>query len=260
MMGMGAATEVLKKGNRSSLELIDGNVLLGGAKPGTTPRNDFLSQGSNASQLMHWATGVKYAGTFSEDRLRELFVGYELYHLEGWSQLAIDSINDLIAEEQGRLLGLKLLAGTLDSTNLETELLSAFMEARGWVGSLVRARQSELDRLITSENVPYEPDWSEAGENTFWGKRTIFQEYFIALSPTLGGSEAIAAELTDKLKQGSTVTGFIEVYALIEEADRWERERSLIRHSDPLKNALGEEALKKRMDLIKASWADGKAP
>ena len=258
-VGLPAATKILTQENRQHLEFIDGNVLLGTPAPGATPENDFLSDGPNVSQLMHWATGVKYSGA-GEDLMRAMFVGYEIFHLEGWSQFGLDSINDLIAEEQGRLFALKLSAGAINNENLERELLGTFAEARAWVGSLVRARMSELDNVVTSERVLQEPVWQakERKYAPYWGGH-IFKKYFVALDPVLGGNMT-TEEVTNSLKQSPVVSGFIEIYALVEESKRWEQTNKPIQHDDNLKLLLTEDPVKTRMKQIEAQWTTTPAP
>ena len=74
-----------------------------------------------------------------------------------------DPINDLIAEEAGRILGVKLRFGTLTKTNLVATLDDAFNEARAWVGSLLRVRRGELERWILEK--------TQRRANMWWGAR-----------------------------------------------------------------------------------------
>ena len=78
---------------RRLMRLIDVPFLVGDANLSEGGDSDFLRGGKNWSNVMHWATGVKY-GNLPADALRELFLGYELYHLEGWDVFAEDALND----------------------------------------------------------------------------------------------------------------------------------------------------------------------
>jgi hypothetical protein len=97
----GAATEVLTVANRGSLSHLDVPFLIGRrtldpldcATVMTRSSDPDLqaNNGINESQLMHWATGVKYAD-LGRDHLRELFIAYELWHLELWDVFGHDPI------------------------------------------------------------------------------------------------------------------------------------------------------------------------
>ena len=64
--------------------------LLGAPNTGLGFDDDWTHGGKNISQLMHWGTGVKYSH-LSADTMRKLFLGYELWHLEGLDVFGEDS-------------------------------------------------------------------------------------------------------------------------------------------------------------------------
>ena len=160
---VGAATAIISVANRRDLDHIDGPYLLGrhdvdmldcaarinaALDPDLQGGNDI-----NESQLMHWATGVRYH-EWSQERIRDLFLAYELWHLELWDVFGRDPINDLIAEDAGWQLAQGLRTGTVSSANLVTELDRYFGNARAWVGALLAIRRNALDAQITAEVAP----------------------------------------------------------------------------------------------------------
>ncbi|GAB2603534.1 phage tail tip lysozyme [Kribbella endophytica] len=160
---VGAATAVLTVANRRELDHIDGPFLLGRhdvdgldcAARSNAALDPDLAGGNdiNESQLMHWATGVKYHD-WSDERIRDLFVAYELWHLELWDVFGRDPINDLIAEDAGWHLARSLRNGTVGPQNLLDELDRCFRDARAWVGGLLTLRRDQLDAQILAETPP----------------------------------------------------------------------------------------------------------
>nr|QNO53408.1 hypothetical protein JNHLJEBA_00018 [Methanosarcinales archaeon ANME-1 ERB6] len=205
-----SATDILSLRNWADLKIIDVPFLLGHYNTSRDMDAEVNIGGSNISQLMHWATGVKYSHIRMND-LRELFLGYELWHLEGWDGFMEDPINDLIAEESGRILGTQLREASIRESNLARSLNSAFERARVWVGSLLRLRRDELDRFLTSRTAKRcRFHWNP--EKTFlaWNGQTIY-------GMLLRGTSL------DDVKQSDLVNRFIGLYALIYEAVEWER-------------------------------------
>lgn len=216
-----SATDILSRSNCTDLPIVDVPFLLGPDNPSRAMDADVYGGGSNISQLMHWATGVKYSDTPMND-LRELFLGYELWHLEGWDGFLEDPINDLIAEESGRILGTQLRAATITESNLARSLNSAFDRARVWVGSLLRLRRDELDRFLTSRTAKIcRFHWDPNNTWLAWNGQTIY-------GMLLRGTSL------DDVKQSNLVDRFIGVYALIYEADEWERSHNRRISSTPL--------------------------
>jgi hypothetical protein len=216
---LAAATDILSKPNRKVLPYIDVPQLVGKANMGTGADADVAGGGKNISQLMHWATGVKYSD-IDKQTMRELFLAYELWHLEAWDVFGEDPINDLIAEESGRILGVGLRAGAITSANLQDKLNEAFGEARAWVGSLLRARQAEFDAWIVAE--------TQKKANMWWG----------ALSPMdIWGSETIysklkAGQTVDVVEKSDLVERITDIYTLIYEAGEWETAHGKIDNGD----------------------------
>lgn len=206
-----AATDIISLSNCVDLPIIDVPFLLGPENLSRAMDADVYGGGSNISQLMHWATGVKYSHIRMND-LRELFLGYELWHLEGWDGFEEDPINDLIAEESGRILGTQLRAASITESNLARSLNSAFDEARAWVGSLLRLRRDDLNLFLTSRTARRcRWWWSDDQDDIYlaWNGETIY---------------GMLHEGTpiDGVRRSDLVDRFIGVYALIYEADEWE--------------------------------------
>jgi len=196
------------------LGLIDGPFLIGDANADTREDADVRGGGRNQSNTMHWATGVRYAH-LPENGLRELFLGYENWHLEGWDVFGEDALNDLIAEEQGRLLGRRLRAGSLTSeADLVRMMDRDFREARAWVGALLKLRQNELDALIQAAESPKANIWW--GQNSKyppdvvppWGRRSLSQRF--------GGGATL-----EEVIKSPQVEHLVQVYTLIYETDEW---------------------------------------
>ncbi len=172
---------------------------------------DVRGGGKNISQLMHWATGVKYSKQ-SPEALRELFLAYEMWHLEGWDVFGQDSINDMIAENQGRILGAELLKGSAGAIKSEADLLpflnSSFLESRAWVGTLLRMRQAQLDAwILAKQQKPASMHYME--KEDVWHSLTVYQ-MLVDKMPI------------DEVKKSFIVESAIEIYSLVYEAGEWE--------------------------------------
>jgi hypothetical protein len=204
-----AGTDILSRPNRKKLPFIDVPQLVGEANMGTGFDADVAGGGKNISQLMHWATGVKYSD-IDKLTMRELFFAYENWHLETWDVFGEDPINDMIAEEAGRILGTHLRAGSVTKDNLQAKLDESFGEARAWVGTLLRARQAELDTWILAEvQKPANMWWGALAPIKPWGDETIFGDLKSGTS-------------LDDVKKSKFVDRITDIYALIFEADEWE--------------------------------------
>jgi hypothetical protein len=236
---MAAATDILSIPNRAILPYIDVPHLVGKANTGTGADADVSGGGKNISQLMHWATGVKYSNV-SQKTMREFFLAYELWHLEAWDVFGEDPINDLIAEEAGRILGVKLRFGTLTKTNLVATLDDAFNEARAWVGSLLRVRRAELERWILEKTQRKANMWWGAmPAMDIWGPDTIFSMLKRGMS-------------VEDVKASSLVERIAAIYALIEESYEWESAHTTIDNGPFI-----ERMLKGELDAAFAKAAKG---
>jgi hypothetical protein len=210
---LGAATDILGKENTDKLPFIDTPFLIGEPNPEIADFNaDVRGGGKNISQLMHWATGVKYAAQ-NQLGLRELFLAYELWHLEGFEVFGQDSINDMIAENQGRILGAELLKGSAGALKTEADLLPflnrSSMESRAWVGALLRMRRGQLDNWITAkEQKPANMHYME--KDDVWHSLTVYQQLADGVS-------------IEDVKKSWIVNAAIEIYTLPFEADEWEK-------------------------------------
>ena len=241
---LAAGTGMLIRENLAKLPYLDVPFLLGVPNTSTaTLEIDVIKGGKNLSQLMHWATGVKYSSE-SPKALQELFLAYEKWHLEGWDVFGQDALNDLIAEEQGRLLGAELQKGSAGEIKGEADLLPflnrSFLKARAWVGALLRLRKAELDAWILSkEQKPAKMHWGALPEAQLWRSRTVYR--------MLAEGEPLA-----NVKSSSLVFSQIEIYTLLFEADRWEAAHGAIYLTD-LEKAL----VAGNLDAILAWKANG---
>ena len=235
-----AGTDVLIDENVKELPFVDSPFLLG--KPNLATAADFDADwkfgGQNISQLMHWATGVKYSGE-SADAMHELFLAYEMWHLEGFDVFGQDALNDMIAEEQGRLLGVELAKGSKGAIKGEKELLPfldrSFRQSRAWVGSLLRLRRKQLDEWILAEDQPKANFWYDKKES-IWPEKTVYA--------MLAGGMKIA-----DVQKSDLVQAQIEIYTLLYEADLWEKAEGKI-NITPLQKALVEGQLNSLLKVM----------
>ncbi len=175
--------------------------------------------------------------------MRDLFIGYEKWHLEAWDIFGQDPINDLIAEEQGRLFGAELRKGSAGAIKTEADLVgflnSSFREARAWVGKMLKLRETELDDFVLSvEQKPTPFHWRDDDKSQVWASPTLYQ----MLAGAMSKAEVRKTEFFDSL---------IEIYTLIYEADEWESAHAEIKLTqlqqtlvkgdlDPILKYLGE--------------------
>jgi hypothetical protein len=223
---LGAATEVLTKEKWDKLGYIDVPHLLG--KPNTSQDfdADVREGGKNISQLMHWATGVRYSDQ-SLVALRELFLGYEKWHLEGFDVFGQDSLNDMLAEYQGALLGKELRQGSAGTLKTEADLLPflnrSFLESRAWVGAILKYRTTELDNwILAKQQAAASMHWQK--EEDVWHSRTVYQLLADGMS-------------VEDVKKSYMVESAIEIYTLIYESDEWQKANGPVNLS-PLEIAL----------------------
>ncbi len=237
-----AATAILLTENESILPILDVSFLIGDPNPGKHDINiDIVGGGKNVSSLMHWATGVKHA---KEDAkaLRELFLAYEIWHLEGWDVFGQDPINDLISEEQGRQLGVELLKGESGALTNEASLLPflnrSFQGARAWVGAVLRLRKAALEKWILSkEPIAAIEHWDEDKKFQPWDSLTIHQ--MLSSGKTM-----------DEVQKSPIVEKQIEIYSLLYEADNWEKTNGPVGLTD-----LQERLAKGQLDKILSIFA-----
>ncbi|HTL86547.1 MAG TPA: hypothetical protein VL856_15295, partial [Acidimicrobiia bacterium] len=217
---MGASTKIMSKENRKELPYLDVPQMVGNPNTDTGADADVHGGGKNISQLMHWATGVKYNQEDPEG-MRDMFLAYENYHLEGWDKFGEDSINDMISEDAGRIMGRQLENGEINKGNLGEKLDEGFNESRAWVGKMIKMRQSELDAVISSKEVVQSEMWygEIPGQVQHWGPSTIYLD--------LKNGQSV-----DQVKAGHTVEHFIDIYALIYYSEIWEKQHQKIKTSN----------------------------
>jgi outer membrane protein OmpA-like peptidoglycan-associated protein len=220
----GAATDILRVANRRALSHIDGPFLIGRRTLDTLDCTTVFNRradpdlqannGINESQLMHWATGVRYAH-LGRDRLRDLFLAYELWHLELWDVFGHDPINDLIAEEAARYMANQIRSLRMKRSNYIATLDSGFHQARAWVGALLRLRQRELDRQILADPPP-----------------SSYEHWTREIPPSSPNHPFKAPSIRrmlhegrslDSIKRTQLVKDYAAVYTLIFEATNWEQ-------------------------------------
>jgi hypothetical protein len=226
---MGAGTAALSKENRAAMPYLDAPQMIGKPNTDTGADADVYGGGKNISQLMHWATGVKHSAT-DPDTMRDLFLAYEYYHLEGFDKFGEDSINDLISEDAGRIMGRQLQAGEINNGNLNAKLNEGFDESAAWVGSLIKVRQGELDAVITSKTVvESQMWWGEMPEKVqWWGDSTIYLDL-------LNGKSV------EEVQADARTEHFIGIYSLIYHSEQWQKKHKNIEHSNFTESMLGHK-------------------
>lgn len=135
------------------IDYIDSPYLLG------TPSNvtsgsqlwDPWSQGPNLTNIMHFATGVKYSH-IPEAIIHYLFVWYERHSREGWQIFGLDALNDVIAEEGGRLFALDLKAGSVSCSAGRVNLDPYFQRGRSFLKSEIS--ETRLDHVALAVHQP----------------------------------------------------------------------------------------------------------
>lgn len=233
-----AATNVLGAASVEQLPFIDAPQLIGGDNTGTGADADVSGGGRNISQLMHWATGVKYCDVLDQKTARDLFFAYEMWHLEGWDVFGEDAINDMIAEEGGRLLGEKLLKLEVNNNNLASVLGECFMEARAWTGSIIALRQKELDAFASAPVQPQAKIWWKDKQD-LWPNPTLL-------------AQAMKGTPVDKLIASPLGQRIASIYTLIEDAKAWEKKNGTIEHS-----LLVDNLVSGKLDKVLAAAAQG---
>ncbi|MCH8275291.1 MAG: hypothetical protein IH851_10925 [Armatimonadetes bacterium] len=203
----------LGSNNYEHIPLIDGPFLVGPeSRVGGSYDDDVKQGGGNWTNVMHWATGIKY-GNLPKNAMRELFIGYEVWHLEGWDTLAEDPINDLIGEEAGRMLGARLMAGGIRSaSDLERKLDADFLEARAWVGAMIKLKQKKYDELIIQSDVPGADSWwtGDMWIVAPWKEQTVRKRI-------------ASGQSADTVFKSEMVQRIVGIYTLIYESEEWER-------------------------------------
>jgi hypothetical protein len=198
---------------------LDIPFLVGDANTSLMEDADFLGGGKNLSNVMHWATGAKY-WEVPRSAFRELFIGYEYWHMEGIDVFGEDAINDLISEYAGYLMGKRIIRGDIRSrSDLGRKLDADFYEARAWVGGLLRERAEHFDELILQELLPRSEIWFGYGGRGLeimapWGRHPEGNTVRHMIANDKSAKEVAETEFVEHL---------VEVYTLIYEATEWEK-------------------------------------
>jgi len=228
--------------NIEKMPFIDVPFLVGKPFENTDVDKDYVNGGKNLSQSMHWATGVRYH-YLPKNAMRELFIGYEYWHMEGFDVFGEDAINDLIAEEMGRMLGRRLVSGHLRTeADFVRAVDSDFRAARAWVGAMLKLRQEKFDDMIVAAEAPKTHKWWKSRERVApWTDQTIHQ---------MLGSKGI----DDVIKTGH-VEQLVQIYTLIYEADEWERRNGSVGLTDTVQRIVKDEYNSSFEDAPKANDA-----
>ncbi|MFI5896820.1 phage tail tip lysozyme [Actinoplanes sp. NPDC051513] len=219
----GAATDIISVANRYDLDHIDGPYLVGAhggidllacnqIEAAVLDPDLLAGADRNESQLMHWATGVKYGDT-GHERIRDFFVAYEMWHLEQWDVFGRDPINDLIAEDAGWTLAQALRSGTVTGPTLLGVLDDAFARGRRWVGGLLSEREAALDAQVLALRPP--------DMHVHWGRWVIRPDSPHHPYPIPSVRAMLQDGRTiDQVMASRQVADYIDVYTLIAEARR----------------------------------------
>lgn len=153
--GFGLLRDLADKAIDDGIGYIDSPYLLGTPNPGSVSTTGFFdpwSQGPNPTQMMHFASGIKWswAPTFL---VQWYFVHYEKVTEEGWQIFGLDSLNDIIAEEGARLFAEDLKRSSVSCSGGVADLDSYFRRGRVFLKS--QLSESELERLALRVHQPH---------------------------------------------------------------------------------------------------------
>jgi len=229
------ATDILLQINTPMSPVLAGQTvmdvpfLLGDENYGAKELSDWQKGGKNWSNVMHWATGLKYY-YLPAAALQELFVGYEYWHMEGLDRFGEDAINDLIAEEQGRLLGKALVSGQIrNHRDLVRVMDQSFRTSRAWVGAILRLSQERLTKT-KEKRLDFLTLYREFLPTDKW---LTGGGYVVRPWSYEKGSKTIRAMLVEgksiyEVNGSPLVLRLTNVYELIYEAVEWEKKNGKI--------------------------------
>jgi hypothetical protein len=108
--------------------------------------------------------------------------------------------------------------------NLHGKLNDGLDEARAWAGSLIKARQRDLDGMITAETVVESVQWWGADEADltpvkWWGDSTIYLDL-------------LSGQSVEQVCRDARSEHFIGIYALIYFSEAWQAEHGAIQNSN----------------------------
>jgi len=151
--GFGLLRDMAERARGRGIGFIDTPSLLGTPAPGaftTTGAFDPWSQGPNPTQIMHFAAGIKWNWAPAA-LVQWYFLHYEEVSAEGWQIFGLDSLNDIIAEEGGRIVAEDLKDGRSCSGG-SLDLDPYFARGRAFLrGEL---RESRLEALALRVHLP----------------------------------------------------------------------------------------------------------
>ncbi len=153
--GYGLLRDMAARAGRVGIGYIDSPYFLGTPAPGSVTAAGFFdpwSQGPNPTDIMHFAAGIKWHWV-ARFLVQWYFIHYEKKTEEGWQIFGLDALNDVIAEEGGRVLGEDLAAGRARCSGGFIDLDPYFRRGRAFLrGEL---SESRLDRLALRVHQPH---------------------------------------------------------------------------------------------------------
>jgi len=154
--GFGLLRGMADRAGRDGISFIDTPHLLGTPAPAAmTPGGmafDPWSQGPNLTDLMHFAAGMKWSWA-PAFLVQWYFIHYEETTHEGWQIFGLDALNDIIAEEGGRLFAndLKNTSVTCSGSGV-VDLDLYFLRGRRFLRG--HLNESRLDRVALRVHQP----------------------------------------------------------------------------------------------------------
>jgi len=146
--GYGLLRGMADRAGREGVTFIDSPYLLGTPAPAAVAGGmafDPWSQGPNLTDLMHFAAGMKWSWA-PAFLVQWYFIHYEETTHEGWQIFGLDALNDIIAEEGGRLFANDLKNTSVTcSGSAVVDLDPYFLRGRRFLRG--HLNESRLDRV-----------------------------------------------------------------------------------------------------------------
>ncbi len=152
--GYGLLRDMAERAGRRGIGYIDSPSFLGAPVPGSVAGGRFMdpwSQGPNPTDIMHFAAGIKWHWAPTA-LVQWYFIHYEKTTNEGWHLFGLDALNDVIAEEGGRLLAEDLSGAAAACGSGLIDLDPYFQRGRAFLrGEL---SESRLNRIAMRVHQP----------------------------------------------------------------------------------------------------------
>lgn len=177
--GYGLLRGLATEASHDGIGFIDSPYFLGSPAPGSVTAAGFFdpwSQGPNPTDLMHFAAGLEWAWAPAAI-IQWYFVHYEKTTEEGWQLFGLDALNDVIAEEGGRLLAIDMQAGTLSCPSSGTaDLDPYFMKGRRFLkGELSENKLNSLAMRVHQPVMVVDTGAGGTHSKALWN-RTIMEQ------------------------------------------------------------------------------------